>query len=243
MNFSSLNSSYKCWLLQQLLPDQMRNKDNVSEWCSMPGIKPGWDTLKLTYVPPRNCDRFFSIEREIQSVRVLKQPSCSEYELVLKLLFTLGMKVAACENTRSAMMWSEMTPGHAVKIEKTTENKTQRNENSMWWPPGYRYKSSIPCAKKVVVLKSFVIELLWYKRHLRNVWTRFQDACGCRGRSKAKGKGCNDAVPRDASVTTKGRKNRMWNQPLNLRKSQMGAPGNYHAFKSPKGSCLVPLQT
>jgi len=89
----------------------------------------------------------------------------------------------------------------------------------------YRYKSSIPCAKKVVVLKSFVIELLWYKRHLRNVCTRFQDACGCRGRSKAKGKGCNDAVPRDASVTTKGRKNRMWNQPLNLRKSQE-APGN-----------------
>jgi len=46
----------------------------------------------------------FSIKREIQSVRVLKQPSCSEHELVLKLLTTLGMKVAACENTRSAMM-------------------------------------------------------------------------------------------------------------------------------------------
>jgi hypothetical protein len=50
------------------------------------------------------------------------------------------------------------------------------------------------------------------------------------------------SVPRDASVTTKGRKNRMCNQPLNSQKTRKDAPGKYHAFKSPKGSCLVPLQ-
>jgi hypothetical protein len=43
-----------------------------------------------------------------------------------------------------------------------------------YWLLGYRYKLSIPCAKKVVVLKSFVIELLWYMWHLRIVLTRFK---------------------------------------------------------------------
>jgi hypothetical protein len=52
-----------------------------------------------------------------------------------------------------------------------------------------------------------VIELLWYRRQISTDRSQTHDACY--GRSRAKEKVCAQASPLDASVTTKGRENRM----------------------------------
>jgi hypothetical protein len=68
---------------------------------------------------------------------------------------------------------------------------------------------SVPCAKILscrIVLRSFVIELLWYKEQQRKVQCRAQDACW--DRSNAREKVRADEAPPDASETT-AVKNRM----------------------------------